>query len=175
MEEKGTMKKIRLLKPKKGRLVCSLILIIAILPIASAVQTPYVNVTRNTKATTATPEMEITIYGSHYMKENKPFGHTNGLYAEFIYHGEGSIVINASMKIHTRTTHPMSFEYIIAENFELPAEATGQTALSQLNFGIGFFSFTIIIDGCGQFAGKHFEKTAHGICIRYNAFIVSQQ
>lgn len=69
----------------------------------------------------------------------------------------------------------MLFNFVIAENFSLPAEATGQTAISEVNFGIGFFSFTLTIDGCGAFAGMHYEKTAHGICEWYHAFIISQQ
>ena len=109
------------------------------------------------------------------MKENTPFNFTNGLYTEIIYHGEGSIIINASFRLKTTSTNPITVNQIVAENIELPSEATGQIAISGLNFGIGLFSYTVIIDGCGEFAGMHYEKTASGICLGYNAFIISQQ
>jgi hypothetical protein len=73
------------------------------------------------------------------------------------------------------STNFINGQQIIAENIELPSEATGRAMISGLNFGIGFFSFTLFIDGCGEFAGMHYEKTAYGICLVYNAFIIFQQ
>jgi hypothetical protein len=49
------------------------------------------------------------------------------------------------------------------------------TAISDWYFGIGLFSFTLTIDGCGEFAEMHYEKTAYGFCLGYNAFIVFQR
>ena len=109
------------------------------------------------------------------MKENTPLNFTNGLYTEMIYHGEGSILINASFRLRTTSTHPISVTQRVAENFKLPSEATGQVAISNLNFGIGLFSYTVLVDRCGEFAGMHYEKTASGICVGYNAFIIFQQ
>jgi hypothetical protein len=57
--------------------------------------------------------VEITIYGSHYMKENAPFNYTNGLYTEFIYHGEGSILINVSFRLKTTSTNPINWHQSI--------------------------------------------------------------
>ncbi len=169
------MNKIRVFKKSISYLIFCLILLAAALPIVSAVNTLTIRNRTEHQESLADQELEITIYGSHYMKQNTPFNFTNGLYTEFIYYGEGSILINASFILKTTSTHPISWNQIIAENFELPSEATGMAAISELNFGIGFFSYTLLIDGCGEFTGKHYEKTAFGICLGSNAFVIFQQ
>ena len=169
------MEKKRFFKKNISFLVCCLILFVAVFPISSAVTTCSIRDGTKNEALSSNQSLEITIYGSHYMKEHTPLNFTNGLYTEFIYHGEGSMILNASFILKTKSTYPIDEKMVIAENFSLPAEATGMAAISYLNFGIGFFSYTLIIDGCGEFSGMHYEKTAVGICFRYNAFIIFQQ
>jgi len=162
-------------KKSIGTLMISLTLIVAIVPSIPATSIHQIQLADEHHTAPTAQQMDITIYGSHYVKEKKPFGNTNGLYVEFVYHGEESIIINASVTLHTRSTMPLSFTYVIGENVTVPAEATGMAAICDLNFGIGFFSFTINIDGCGAFAGQHYEKTARGICVRYHAFVIVQK
>ena len=169
------MNKIRLFEKSISCLIFCLILSAAVLPIVSAVNTLTIHNGAEHQGSLVDQELEITIYGSHYIKKNTPFNLTNGLYTEFIYHGEGSIIINVSFILKTTSTNPISWNQIIGENFALPSEATGMAAISYLNFGIGFFSYTLLIDGCGEFTGKHYEKTAFGICLGFNAFVIFQQ
>jgi hypothetical protein len=168
------MNKKRLYKKNISFLVFCLALVAVVFPISSAETTCSLQEGTKNQALQTTQSLEITIYGSHYMKENTPFNFTNGLYTEFIYHGNGSIRINISFSLTTLSTQPISVHQKIGENFSLPAEATGMAAISYLNFGIGLFSYSLIIDGCEEFSGIHYEKTAVGICLGYNAFIIFQ-
>ncbi len=173
------MNKIRLFEKSISYLIFCLILIgAAVLPSVSAVntQTFYaIHDGTENHAIQTNQEVEITIYGSLYMKEHKPLNFTDGLYAEFIYYGEGAIIINVSFSLKTMSTQPTSWNMMLIDNMELPSEATGMALISGVNFGIGLFSFTLILDGCGEFAGKHYETTAFGICVGYNAFIIFQK
>lgn len=169
------MIKNRLCEKNICYLLFCLIFLTTILPVVSSVKihTNHDGVKNDTIL--LNQALEITIYGSYYMKENTPFNFTNGLYTEMVYQGEESILINVSFRLKTTSTNPISVTQGVAENFELPSEAMGQIAISNINFGIGLFLFTVIVDGCGDFAGMHYEKTAFGICLEYNAFIISQQ
>jgi hypothetical protein len=168
------MNKNILFKKSISFLVFCLILFAAVFPIVSAITTCSIRDETKNQALRTNQSIDITIYGSHYMKENAPLNFTNGLYTEFIYHGNGSIPLNVSFSLTTKSTQSISVHQIIGENFLLPAEATGMAAISYLNFGIGFFSYTFFIDGCGEFSDIHYEKTAVGICFGYNAFVIFQ-
>ena len=83
--------------------------------------------------------------------------------------------MNVSIELQIISTNPFSWNEMIGEYFELPAEVTGNVLIGGIFFGFGVFSYTILIDGCRDYAGIHYEKTAYGVCVRDNGFIVFQQ
>lgn len=159
----------------KGQIIIVLICILvgaAVLPAVSSVQVTYKT---DNQHVLADEDFIITMFGSYYVKRNKPFNFTNGIYTEFTCSLQENVTINISQKIRTFSTQPTNIEQILAENFEFPAFGTGQIVMGNANFGIGFFAYTITIDGCGEHSELHTEKTAYGICFLQNAYIFFQR
>jgi len=93
------MSNIRVCKKSISYLVVCLIFLAAIPLIISAGPILITHDGAEHCATLSDEDVEITSYGGHFIKKNNPFNYTNGLYTEFIYHGDGSIRINVSFQL----------------------------------------------------------------------------
>ena len=165
------MKRVHL----KNQMIIGIICVLIGAVVLPAVSSVHISYKTDTQQILADEDFPMTMFGSYYVKRNNPLNVSNGIYTEFTCSLQENVTINISQHIRTFSTQPSNFEMVLAENLEFPAFATGQIMMGNANFGIGFFAYTITIDGCKEHADLHTEKTAYGICLIQNAYILFQK